>query len=102
VAPADINLITDVSPWPGGRGFTGGNGWWQHVLNQDERKRLDNLIGIALLDTQVSERLLADKDDDLFSAFGLSEETRQRLRATEAHTLADLAQAMTCGFSEYG
>jgi len=94
------NLITDVSPWPSGRGFSGGSAWWQHVLRQDERKRLDNLIGIALLDAEIGKQLLSGNDDTLFSAFGLSEETQKRLRAIEAATLTDFAQAITDGVGD--
>jgi len=89
------NLITDVSPWPHGKGFMGAKGWWQHVLSQDERKRLDNLVGVALLDADICKRLLGGNDDSLFSAFGISEETRQHLRSIEATTLVDLAKAIT-------
>jgi hypothetical protein len=96
VSAIQINVITDVSPWPSGRGFSGGNAWWQHVLSQDERKRLDNLMGVALLDAEIGKQLLAGQDDTLFSAFGLSEETRQRLRSIQATTLVDFAQAITC------
>ncbi|MBI5669078.1 MAG: hypothetical protein HZC41_13825 [Chloroflexi bacterium] len=91
------NVITDVSPWPHGKGFSGGSTWWQHVLSQDERQRLDHLMGVALLDTDICKRLLGGKDDSLFSAFGLSEETRQQLRSVQATTLVDLARAITCG-----
>lgn len=95
------NVITDVSPWPTGKGFSGANAWWQHVLSQDERKRLDNLMGIALLDTEIGKQLLTGQDDTLYSAFGLSEETRQRLRSIQATTLVDFAQAITyCGVGD--
>ena len=97
VTQVQANLITDISPWPSGRGFTGGAGWWQHVLSQDERKRLDNLVGIAMLDSEISNQLLAGKSDALFSAFGLSEETQQLLRSIQATNLVDYAQAITCG-----
>ncbi len=94
------NLITDVSPWPSGRGFSGGSSWWQHVLRQDERKRLDNMIGIALLDAEIGKQLLSGKDEALFSAFGLSEETQKKLRSIQATTLADFAEAITGGVGD--
>lgn len=94
------NFITDVSPWPSGRGFSGGSAWWQHVLRQDERKRLDNLIGVALLDAEIGKQLLSGKHDTLFSAFGLSEETQKRLRSIQASTLADFAEAITAGVGD--
>ncbi len=92
---AMTNLITDVSPWPNGSGFSGAQAWWKHVLSQEEHKRLDNLMGIALLDDRVREQLLNRQDESLFKAFGLSEETRQRVREVKATTLVDLAQALT-------
>jgi hypothetical protein len=91
-----LNVITDVSPWPSGKGFSGGSSWWKHILSQDERKRLDNLMGIALLDAEIGKQLLAGQDDTLYYAFGLSEETQQRLRSIQATTLVDFAQAITC------
>jgi hypothetical protein len=93
-------MITDVSPWPRGQGFSGARGWWQHVLSQDERKRLDNLVGVALLDTEICDRLLGGQDESLFSAFGISEETQQQLRSIRATTLADFAQAITFGVGD--
>lgn len=100
MTPAQANLITDVSPWPNGKGFTGGNAWWKHVLSQDERTRLDNLMGIALLDAEVGKQLLTGKNDALFSAFGLSEETRQRLQSIQANSLVDFAQAIAFGVGD--
>jgi len=96
VNSAPLNVITDVSPWPSGKGFAGGSIWWKHVLSQDERKRLDNLMGVALLDTEVGKQLLAGQDDTLYCAFGISEETQERLRSIQATTLVDFAQAITC------
>lgn len=97
---AHSTLITDVSPWPTGQGFSGAKAWWQHILSQDERKRLDNLMGVALLDTEIRRRLLTGQDDSLFSAFGISDETRQQLRSIQATSLVDLAQAITRGASD--
>ena len=91
----DKKLVMDVLPWPQGHGFSGTTAWWEHVGKQDEQKRLDNLMGLALLDEDVQKRLLDGGDDSLLTAFGLSEETRTRLRAVQATTLTDLAQAIT-------
>jgi hypothetical protein len=98
----DKKLVMDVLPWPQGHGFAGTNAWWDHVGKQDEQKRLDNLMGLALLDEGVRERLLDGGDDSLLTAFGLSEETRTRLRAARATDLTDLAQAITYVPSHYG
>jgi len=91
----ESKLVMDVLPWPQGHGFTGTAAWWDHVGKQDEQKRLDNLMGLALLDEDVRDRLLDGTDDSLLTAFGLSEETRTRLRTVQATSLTDLAQAIT-------
>lgn len=88
------SLVMDVLPWPQGHGFSGSNAWWEYVLSKDESRRLDNLMGIALLDENVSQRLLNDRDDSLFASFGLSSETRAWLRGIQATSLVELAQAI--------
>jgi hypothetical protein len=87
----------DVLPWPNGHGFQGANVWWDHVRSKEERKRLDNLMGLALLDEDVCRRLLQDRDSGLFTAFGLSLETQAWLRAINAATLVELAEAILAG-----
>jgi hypothetical protein len=89
--------VMDISPWPGGRGFVGNKEWWAHMLSQDERRRLDNLMGAALLDHGVRERLLTERDDSLLAAFDLSEETQAWLRNIQANSLDELASAIVCG-----
>jgi hypothetical protein len=84
----------DVLPWPKGYGFTGGDVWWRNVLTQSERERLDNLIGLALLDDKVCDRLVTKRDPDLLSTFGLSEQAQKWLIEIEATTLRDFAQAI--------
>ena len=91
----DTKLVMDISPWPQGHGFAGATMWWDHVHEQNEQKRLDNLMGVALLDAEICERLLSGSDDTLMSAFGISEETKSRLRSVQATSLTDLAQALT-------
>ena len=91
----DTKLVMDISPWPQGHGFAGATMWWDHLHEQDEQKRLDNLMGVALLDADICERLLSGSDDSLMSAFGISEETQSRLKSTQAANLTDLAQALT-------
>lgn len=87
-------VVMDVLPWPKGYGFTGGHAWWGHILSQTERERLDNLIGLALLDNKVCEQLVTKRDRTLLSTFGLSEETQEWISRITASTLKDLAQAI--------
>ncbi len=86
--------VMDVSPWPDGQGFSGGNMWWNYVLSKSERQRLDSLIGVALLDTDVCDQLVTRRDDGLLSAFGLSPETKEWLKAVKATSLVELAEAI--------
>jgi hypothetical protein len=90
-------LVMDVLPWPDGHGFSGAGAWWKYVLSKDERRRLDNLMGLALLDEDVCDRLLIARDESLMSAFGLSDATQAWLRAIEANSLVELAQAIVAG-----
>jgi len=87
-------VVMDVLPWPQGYGFTGGETWWRHVLSQSERERLDNLIGLALLDNNICEQLVTKRDPALLSRFGLSEQAQKWLMGIQASTLKDLAQAI--------
>ena len=91
---ATENPVMDVLPWPQGRGFNGADAWWDYVMNKEERKRLDNLMGLALLDEEVCDRLLHKRDETLLSAFGLSFETQAWLQALRATSLAELAEAI--------
>jgi hypothetical protein len=97
-------LVMDVLPWPQGTGFKGGSAWWDYLLSKGESRRLDNLMGIALLDEDFGRRLLKDRDDRLLEPFGLSSETRAWLRTIQATTLTEFAQAIVTGpqhLSEY-
>jgi hypothetical protein len=87
----------DVSPWPRGRGFAGGAAWWEYVLNKDERRRIDQLLGAALLDAELCERLVSRREAALMDAFGLAAETQSWLRGIRANTLEELAQAIVDG-----
>ncbi len=93
----DQTPVMDVSPWPHGHGFTGARSWWEYIISKEERQRLDNLMGIALLDEDVCERLVCKRDDALLSAFGLSEKTRSWLHAINANSLDELAKAIVAG-----
>ncbi len=87
----------DVLPWPDGHNFQGAADWWAYVLSKEESKRLDNLMGLALLDEDICRRLLKDHDPSLFNAFGLSAETQAWLRSIKATTLTELAEAIVEG-----
>jgi hypothetical protein len=86
--------VMDVLPWPQGQGFAGATSWWDYMLSKDESRRLDNLMGVALLDEEVSQRLVNDRDDTLLASFGLSKETRSWLRGIPATSLVELAEAI--------
>jgi hypothetical protein len=87
--------VMDVSPWPKGKGFSGSSVWWEYVLSKTEVQRLESLIGMALLDQSVCERLVNVRDDALLEAFDLSHETREWLRMIKASTLSELAEAIS-------
>ena len=91
--------VMDVLPWPKGYGFTGGDTWWHHVLSQSERERLDNLIGLALLDQRICQQLVTKRDPALLSTFGLSQQTQDWLVGIKANTLKDFARAIVTATS---
>lgn len=88
------SMVVDLSPFPNGKGFQGGQDWWDYVLSKDEQKRVDQLLGIALLDQTVCDRLVDERDESLLNAFGLSEGTIQWFQRVNASTLQDLAEAV--------
>ena len=92
--PHPTSVVMDVLPWPDGSGFSGGDNWWRLVLSQTECERLNSLVGLALLDSGICERLVTMRDPTLFAAFGLSERTQEWLRGIKATTLKELAQAI--------
>lgn len=94
MAMIDETPVMDVLPWPTGHGFSGSGTWWEYVLEKEEKRRLDNLMGIALLDEDVRHRLVKERDSSLFTAFGLSPETQSWIRALPANSLTELAQAI--------
>ena len=63
-------------------------------MGQEEKRRLDNLMGTALLDDRVRQRLVDERDASLLASFGLSTETQRWLCTVEARSLAELAQAI--------
>src|SRR5690348_12309754 len=90
----DESPVMDILPWPRGRGFTGARAWWNYVLGKEEQRRLDHLMGVALLDEGICNRLVKERDGSLLSAFGLSEETQAWLRTIKATSLVEFAQAV--------
>jgi hypothetical protein len=88
-------------PRPSGYGFTGADGWSQYTASQSERERLDNLIGLALLDQGVQDRLLVQRDPALLNALDLSDDTRHWLTTIQAATLKEFAQAIVAGSVPY-
>jgi hypothetical protein len=66
----------------------------EHDTSAKERQALDNLMGMALLDEDVRQRLLHERADAWLAAFPLSEETRSWLLTIPASTLEELAQAI--------
>lgn len=101
VGTRNTTIVMDVLPWPDGCGFSGGDEWWQHTLSQSERDRLDNLLGIALLDHDVCEQLVSKRDPSLFGAFDFSEETRRWLSTVKASTLKEFAQAIVAASTPF-
>jgi hypothetical protein len=92
-------LVMDVSPWPSGQGFSGSREWWSYLHNKDERKRLDQLLGAALLDQKLCNRLIQDRDEELLTAFGLSDITKQWIQTVSIASLSDLAEAIVSAYS---
>ncbi len=67
---------------------------WRRVLSAEDKRQLDMLIGVALLDDDVRYRLIIERDELLFDDFQLSDYAKQVLRDCPANTLSDLAQAV--------
>jgi len=68
--------------------------WHGYLLSQEERCRIDNLMGRALLDQHLCERLIMHRDVAIFAEIGLSPETQQWLCSIEASSLTEFAQAI--------
>lgn len=92
--PSTTPIVMDVLPWPSGYGFNGADAWWQHTLKQSERERLDDLLGLALLDNTICEQLVVKRDPSLLRTFDLSEDTQRWLVGIQASTLKEFAQAI--------
>jgi hypothetical protein len=94
------DMVLDITSWSGKRGFSGADEWWNHVRNQDERHRLDNLLGVALLDENVRRRLVDNRDAELLNAFGLSESTKWWIGSLSASSLSDIAREVAETFQK--
>jgi hypothetical protein len=68
--------------------------WQGFLISQDEMKRVDRLMGNAMLDSALGHRLVHQRDGALLASFGLSLETQKWLRSIEATTLDELAAAI--------
>ncbi len=88
------NAVMEVAPWTNERCFSGNSVWWDYVLSRPERTRLESLIGLALLEPSICDRLLDQHDDALLDKFDLSEETKTWLKMLNAKTLHELAEAI--------
>ena len=89
-SPAILHILPNVDR----SGFAYGDVWQQHTLSQSERDRLDDLVGQALIDQDVHDRLLFQRDPSLFDAFNLSDDTRRWCATLQASTLKEFAQAI--------
>jgi hypothetical protein len=88
------SMVADILPWPKGHGFSGADEWWSHVNQKHEKKRLDQLLGSALLNQSIQEKLIEQRDEDLLNAFGLSEDTKRIIRSIEASSISEFARAI--------
>jgi hypothetical protein len=66
--------------------------WHGFLLSSDEKRRIDQLMGSALLDDTLCELLVNQRDTSLMAQFGLSLDTQKWLRSIEAKSLEELAQ----------
>jgi hypothetical protein len=72
--------------------YTRGEVWHGFLLSSDEKRRIDNLMGSALLDDCLCDLLVNKRDSSIMARFGLSRETQNWLRSIEASSLEELAQ----------
>jgi hypothetical protein len=97
MSQAEPTLIMDILPWPQGNGFNGASRWWDYVLSKDETKKLNELLGIALLDSDFCQRLLSGNDESILTKFDFSSPMRDWLMNIHATTLQELAEALVSG-----
>src|SRR5579864_9130988 len=96
-----LSLPIVVDAWPNGSAFGSADVWEHHTLAPNEGERLDHLVGLALLDSSVCNRLIVQRDPSLLDAFNLADDTRQWLATVQARTLEELAQAIVAASNPY-
>jgi hypothetical protein len=64
------------------------------MINSEERQKLDRLLGAALVDKGLCQRLIQERDHSLMSEYQLTDETQDWLRSVQASSLMELAQAI--------
>lgn len=67
---------------------------WRRSLSAQDKRQIDTLMGVAILDADVRRRLIDERDENLFDDYQLSEHAKQILRESPANTLPDLAQSV--------
>lgn len=72
--------------------YTRGSIWRGFLLSADEKRRIDRLMGTALLDDTLCDLLVNQRDVSIMASFGLSLETQDWLRSIQAGSLEELAQ----------
>jgi hypothetical protein len=72
--------------------FTRSNIWRGFLLSNEEKRRIDRLMGSALLDESLCHQLVNQRDVSLMASFGLSLETQDWLQSIPATSLEELAQ----------
>ncbi len=87
------NSGADRFPWPTSRRSLVDDKCG-HVLTNEERENLDALLGAAMLDRGVRQRLLGERDSALLLNFAISDETQAWLDSVQAQSLTELAQAI--------
>ncbi len=93
--PKFETAVLDIAPWPNGHGFSGRKTFWEYVMRTDERQKLDQMLGIALLDPSFRDQLLHHRSDQLLQLFGLAPDTLDWLKTVQVNTLPELARAVS-------
>ena len=63
-------------------------------LIDEEREKLDRLVGAAMLDSAVYKRLISEQDSALFDEYELSRASRDLICTIDASSLTELAEAI--------
>jgi len=89
---SSLPIVVDV--WPNSLAFGNADVWEAPALTQTEGDQLDQLVGLALLDSSVADRLVVQRDPALLDTFNLTNDTRQWLSELRVGSLEELAQAI--------